>query len=61
MCASLNLFLYHCGTRYFHLLSSFEEPLGTMEVAKLHAKSDRIPEHVFEVCRAGRYRTVVHD
>lgn len=36
-------------------------PLGTMEIAKLHAKSDHIPEHVFEVCKAGRYRTIVED
>ncbi|CAM9625695.1 unnamed protein product [Pylaiella littoralis] len=47
--------------RYARVEEVVNEPLGTMEVAKLHAKSDRIPEHVFEVCRAGRYRTVVHD
>ncbi|CAM9408448.1 unnamed protein product [Ectocarpus sp. 13 AM-2016] len=37
------------------------EPLDTMEVAKVHAKSDGLPEHVFDTCRAGRYRTAVHE
>ncbi|CAM9378782.1 unnamed protein product [Ectocarpus sp. 6 AP-2014] len=37
------------------------EPLDTMEVAKVHAKSDSLPEHVFDTCRAGRYRTAVHE
>ncbi|CAM9389645.1 unnamed protein product [Ectocarpus sp. 8 AP-2014] len=37
------------------------EPLETMEVAKVHAKSDSLPEHVFDTCRAGRYRTAVHE
>lgn len=40
---------------------SSAEPLGPMEVAKVHAKSDGLAEHVFETCRFGRYRTVVHD
>lgn len=41
------------------VVSLLAEPLENMEVAKVHAKSDGLPEHVFETCRAGRYRTVV--
>eukprot|EP00752_Nemacystus_decipiens_P003185 g2947.t1 len=47
--------------RYARVEQVVHEPLGPMEVAKVHAKSDGLAEHVFETCRFGRYRTVVHD
>ncbi|CAN0221593.1 unnamed protein product [Ascophyllum nodosum] len=42
--------------RYGRVEEVIPGPLTTMEMAKVHAKSDGIPEWVFDTCKAGYYR-----